>query len=501
MKQIYTVAASLALAASCVAAPLLKMPAKVKYRTERTQVPGLRQSRAAMHRAVEPGEPLWRPTHMAVFAGDDEGGWMHDSDVTTQWNAQGKPVREVMVSEADGERFVEVGLYTYDDRGLQTEVVFSRGETEETAEPESKLVRTYDERMPWVVTSNMNYAPGDDGEWVIDHNANNYRNTFTRDADGKVLSVVRATLFDDGWFDNTRFDVTYGADGMPTELSFSNYDYYGSAWVLDSKYTECRWDACDFQLARFDDACENGNRLVSFREADDEEVSAPIDVLYPTDDTYVMCTEDEGFPVYQQIRLYDNGGYRVTLIQPIEYGGETFVMGNAYVDRTNDLGLIDLNYDIAFTDEGIEEVNGWMQADYMYYCDIDLYVGGYILSEFYQLWDDEGDDWEDEYLALKKAAARPSIAKSPARNVSLSDLPDFEQYYFEAPGVEGEWYDVMKVEFSDYVDCAGIENVAADAAFDAPAEYFTIDGRKVANPGAGLYIVRRGNTATKVLVK
>ncbi len=48
---------------------------------------------------------------------------------------------------------------------------------------------------------------------------------------------------------------------------------------------------------------------------------------------------------------------------------------------------------------------------------------------------------------------------------------------------------------------AGIGNVDADAPADAPAEYFTIDGRKVANPTAGLYIVRRGNTATKVLVK
>lgn len=50
MKQIYTVAASLALAASCVAAPLVKMPAKVKYRTERTQLPGLRHSRPAIDR-------------------------------------------------------------------------------------------------------------------------------------------------------------------------------------------------------------------------------------------------------------------------------------------------------------------------------------------------------------------------------------------------------------------------------------------------------------------
>lgn len=48
----------------------------------------------------------------------------------------------------------------------------------------------------------------------------------------------------------------------------------------------------------------------------------------------------------------------------------------------------------------------------------------------------------------------------------------------------------------------GIENVT-DEASEAPAEYYTIDGYRVSNPEAtpGLYIVRRGNETSKVLVK
>lgn len=47
---------------------------------------------------------------------------------------------------------------------------------------------------------------------------------------------------------------------------------------------------------------------------------------------------------------------------------------------------------------------------------------------------------------------------------------------------------------------AGVANVAVDAA-NAAAEYFDFQGRKVANPENGLYIVKRGNTVTKEIVK
>ena len=46
---------------------------------------------------------------------------------------------------------------------------------------------------------------------------------------------------------------------------------------------------------------------------------------------------------------------------------------------------------------------------------------------------------------------------------------------------------------------AGVEDLAVDA--NAPAEFFNLQGVRVAVPTSGLYICRQGNTATKVLVK
>lgn len=49
-------------------------------------------------------------------------------------------------------------------------------------------------------------------------------------------------------------------------------------------------------------------------------------------------------------------------------------------------------------------------------------------------------------------------------------------------------------------ELAGINAVGADTdTADGPAEYFTIDGRRVSNPEKGLYILRQGNKASKVI--
>jgi hypothetical protein len=46
---------------------------------------------------------------------------------------------------------------------------------------------------------------------------------------------------------------------------------------------------------------------------------------------------------------------------------------------------------------------------------------------------------------------------------------------------------------------SSIESAVADV--NAPVEYFNLQGVRVANPTAGIYVKRQGNTATKVLVK
>lgn len=50
------------------------------------------------------------------------------------------------------------------------------------------------------------------------------------------------------------------------------------------------------------------------------------------------------------------------------------------------------------------------------------------------------------------------------------------------------------------VESAGIEGIEADGS-DAPAEYYNLNGVRVANPENGLYIKSQGGKAIKVLVK
>lgn len=47
----------------------------------------------------------------------------------------------------------------------------------------------------------------------------------------------------------------------------------------------------------------------------------------------------------------------------------------------------------------------------------------------------------------------------------------------------------------------GVEDVIVEDNADAPVEYYNLNGQRVENPAAGLYIRRQGNKVTKVLVK
>lgn len=58
----------------------------------------------------------------------------------------------------------------------------------------------------------------------------------------------------------------------------------------------------------------------------------------------------------------------------------------------------------------------------------------------------------------------------------------------------------FKVFGSNYEVIAGVENIEMENS-DAPVEYYTLQGIRVAEPVSGLYIRRQGNTSTKVLVK
>ena len=67
---------------------------------------------------------------------------------------------------------------------------------------------------------------------------------------------------------------------------------------------------------------------------------------------------------------------------------------------------------------------------------------------------------------------------------------------------DGLAYFLDDLQFNHFEDAdfVGVEDVAVDAA--APAEYFNLQGVRVANPSAGtVYIVRRGASVTKQLMR
>ena len=60
-------------------------------------------------------------------------------------------------------------------------------------------------------------------------------------------------------------------------------------------------------------------------------------------------------------------------------------------------------------------------------------------------------------------------------------------------------YQIAEDGFIPVYEKAGVEGIEADE-IEAPAEYYNLQGVKVANPENGLYIVKRGNKATKEIV-
>lgn len=72
------------------------------------------------------------------------------------------------------------------------------------------------------------------------------------------------------------------------------------------------------------------------------------------------------------------------------------------------------------------------------------------------------------------------------------------KYYAKAPGKAPSAVNELNVDENG--STTGIESIAVDAA-NGEVEYFNLQGQRVANPTAGLYIMRQGNEVRKALVK
>ena len=54
-------------------------------------------------------------------------------------------------------------------------------------------------------------------------------------------------------------------------------------------------------------------------------------------------------------------------------------------------------------------------------------------------------------------------------------------------------------EYSDYAEYSAVEGIVSDE--NAPVEYFNLQGIRVENPAAGIYIRRQGTHTSKIIIK
>ena len=104
----------------------------------------------------------------------------------------------------------------------------------------------------------------------------------------------------------------------------------------------------------------------------------------------------------------------------------------------------------------------------------------------------EGDKMIGVALPTGESRDKLNIVDNPTNAGKTVVILGSLEAYFSAPGVKNAQYVSGLGE-------TGIDNITADS--NATAEYYNLQGVRVANPENGLYIRRQGNTVTKVFVK
>lgn len=149
-------------------------------------------------------------------------------------------------------------------------------------------------------------------------------------------------------------------------------------------------------------------------------------------------------------------------------------------------------FDLLFADATMRfDITGTGAGSHLqlYYTDPENPSRWYALAESY-------DDLSDGILEVNLWPSEP--AKAPARAAS-ADVPDVRAG-LRTGGmyIKGRKLTVNGISF-DKGDLTGVDGVRADAELDAPAEIYTLTCMRVTEmlPGR-IYVVRRGNTVTRI---
>lgn len=471
-------------------------------------------------RAAEPEvAKLWRPKSEEHFILEDEE-WLYDGATTFTYDLAGNILTETM--EFDGE-FTRT-TYTYNENNKKTStMVESKGYDSETWLMETKTTYTYDDVLPNIMTSRLEYKWDDVAQdWVNNNTRQSQKRDITRDAKGNITSVELTTSVNGTtWTIEHRTDITYD-EATNKAISF---DYRQLDWsVVDDfvygdpkRYKNIEWENTDGQISADEDLLECVIGANRFKSADLYEVNGEeetlvghIEVAYTEDkDDFVMTSisEDGLEKTVEEYKTIDEfGGYVYTssiyekdeVEEPApapeadepDNTEDTYVLMEAYYETMefDDHGNITLEEGGMLTPDNEREIEGGMRYNYTY--DNEMQMPTEVQIE--------------EFVYIYSAGpVDPDEAIDPIEPAEAAD--DMDPDGGDVDEVTGAYEVTQKIVYSDYYDVlTAINQVTTGANCNASAIYNlqgVAVGRNVKNLPAGLYIVKQAGRVQKMIKK
>lgn len=393
-------------------------------------------------------------THvLSVWDGED---WEESEKYEFRYDSDGRVLQETVRALIPGEESATRTTNTYNENGELAVRISEVAEDGTEFENSEKLERKYDERLTSVIVDNAAYM-WNEGSWML--RGNNYRRYITRNADGNITRVVVAVLYD-GEYDPTQMlDIEYGEDKKASKIvsSFLTTDdgleFY---WAEDGVYSDIVWERTDGQIYDTDYLIGGANAIKSCKVIDEDGDEQTVTVEYlDALGSYKAVTD----------AVFDGEAAHSEVVVTVfdEYGSNQMVYNDVYGEGEE-----------AETEYGIER--------YMYDA-YDLETEAYIAGGM--------DEETAEVYQWSKADVTYDANEGYPLEYTLAE------YDYETE----EMFNALRIVYSDYVDAAGVADIAADDA-SAPVELYNLQGIRVNGDAApGIYIRRQGSKTAKVIIK
>ena len=402
-------------------------------------------------RAEAAQTPIWRPATETIYVWTGEK-WEHVETYSSEFYPDGKPKVEFITEP--GTREVNRTSYEYNAAGYTTLVLEEVSRTGKEYQVSKRDEAEYDSRLDWVTVKKL--------QWVSINGAlklagNCFTRTINRNDDGNIISVEIATLYNGDFDPSERLAITYGEDGKAsvikaTSLTDNNDGTF--VWKDSAVYSDIIWENTDGQIYSTDILFSGNNRIKSAK------CVSGADVLDITIDY-----------------IDDKGSYNGTYKGLID-GLETTVETESRI--LDDFGSESLRQTFTYIEDGETYVESYFQA---------VAYDSWGYQTLYEHIDNCDPDNPIIYNRLTGEIDCDPETGLPATYTVSQYNPDTDK--MEA---------FQKVEFSNYVDAAGINDITADAT-GSETVYYNLQGIRVNNPTSGLYIIRQGNTTRKAIIR